>query len=224
MPDTANKYPPVSVSEAKRREQERVKALIERDRQDRMREIERAAAEIELKSGRLASVRETVVEPTPEWFQHGDAEDFTPEVPNRTAIVLKTKRRVLTPIILRMLHKGDLDNDQYRALNWYAETYEMAGLHGTMPIAQIGREVFTPDKADRLMFNERQQDAQRMLRQVKSVLEPHKIRFFEAVVIDNVPVARASRFIRTTRSNQLKLFKIEAQKVTAEVFRLGILA
>lgn len=224
MADTANKTPPVSVAEAKRRERQRVKAIIERDKADRMREIERAAAEIKVREGLVVTAHETVIEPTPEWFQHGDAEPFTPELPDGTVRELKTVRRVRVPIILRMLNKRDLDVDQYRALAWYSECYEMAGLHGSIPIAQIGREVFTPEAGDRLMFNERQQDAQNQLRAVRSVITTHRIRFFEAVVIDNVPVARAARFTRTTRRNQLNLFKNEAQKVTVEVFRLGILA
>lgn len=201
----------------------RARQLAERDRQEQMREIERAAAEIELKSGRLASIRETVVEPTPEWFQHGDSQPFTPEVPDRTAIVLSTVRRVRTPIILRMLHRGQIDNDQYRALNWYSECYELAGLHGNIPIAQIGREVFGGG-ADRVLFTEAQQEAQKLLREVKSVITPHRVRFFEAVVIGNVPITRASRFIRTKPNNALIPFKKEAERVTAEVERLGILA
>lgn len=223
MVDASNKLPPLPVSEAKRREQARVKALIERDKADRMREIERAAAEIELASGKTASIRETVVEPTPEWFQHGDVQDFTPEVPDRTAIVLKTFRRVRTPIILRMLHAGKIDNDQYRALNWYSECYEMAGLHGSIPIAQVGKEVFGGGP-DRVLFTERQQQAQKLLRQVRSVITAHRVRFFEAVVIDNVPITRASRFVREKPQKALKTFRNEADKVTAEVERLGILA
>lgn len=223
MADASNKLPPLPVSEAKRREQARVKALIERDKADRMREIERAAAEIELASGKTASIRETVVEPTPEWFQHGDVQDFTPEVPDRTAIVLKTVRRVRVPIILRMLHRGHVDNDQYRALNWYSECYEMAGLHGSIPIAQIGKEVFGGGP-DRVLFTERQQQAQKLLRQVRSVITAHRVRFFEAVVIDNVPITRASRFVREKPQKALKTFRNEADKVTAEVERLGILA
>ena len=201
----------------------RVRAMIERDRADQMREIERAAAELELASGRVAYVKETVVEPTPEWFQHGDAEDFTPEVPDKTSIVLKTKRRVQTPIVLRMLRADKIDSDQYRALHWYAQTYEAAGLLGSIPGVQLGREVFGGGP-DRVLFTEMQQAAQDQLRQAKAVITPHRVRFFEAVVIGNVPIERASKFVRTRRGNALKIFKIEAQKVTAELFRLGILA
>lgn len=223
MADAPNKLPPVSAAEIKRREQARVKAMIERDRQDRIKEIERAAAEIKVREGLVVSAQETVVDPTPEWFQHGDSEAFTPELPDGTVRELKTVRRVRTPIILRMLRADKIDSDQYRALNWYSECYEAAGLLGTIPIVQIGREVFGGGP-DRTLFTESQQQAQQMLRQVKSVLTPHRIRFFEAVVIDNVPIERASRFVRTRRGNALNIFKNEAQKVTAEVERLGILA
>lgn len=215
--------PPVSAADAKRQEQARVKAMIERDKQDRMREIERAAAEIELASGKTAYVKETVVEPTREWFQHGDSQPFTVEVPDRTSIVMKTVRRVRVPIILRMLHRGQIDNDEYRALDWYSECYERAGLHGAMPSVQIGREVFGGGP-DRVLFTESQQQAQRLLREVKAEIPKHMVRFFEAVVIDNVPITRASRFIRTKPANALKPFKQLTVAVTAKAEAMGILA
>lgn len=202
MADTGNKLPPVSSAEAKRREQQRVKALIERDRQDRMREIERAAAEIKVREGLVVTAHETVVEPTPEWFQHGDAESFTPELPDGTVREIKSVRRVNCPMILRMLRGGNLENEQYQALRFYAETYEIAGLHGSIPIAQIGREVFGGSH-DKVMFTEAQQQAQKALREMKAVIPKHQVRFFEAVVIKNVPVRRAAQFMRTRRSNAL---------------------
>lgn len=223
MADKADKYPPVAVSEARQRENSRVKAMIERDRQDRMRDIARAAAEIELESGKTAYVKETVIEPTPEWFQHGDSQEFTVDVPDRTSIVLKTRRRVLTPIVLRMLKADKIDSDQYRALHWYAETYEAAGLLGSIPGVQLGREVFGGGP-DRVLFTEMQQVAQAQLRQAKSMITPHRVKFFEAVVIGNVPIERASKFVRTRRGNALNIFKNEAQKVTVHLFATGILA
>lgn len=206
MADTGSIKPYVSAAEAKRREQERVKALIERDKADRMREIERAAAELKIREGLVVSAHETVVEPTPEWFQHGDAESYTPELPDGTVREIKTVRRVRVPIILRMLHRGQLDNDQYRALNWYSECYERAGLHGAIPSVQIGKEVFGGGP-DRVLFTESQQQAQRMLREVKDRIPKHQVRFFEAVVIDNVPVRRAARFVRARKGKALIIFK-----------------
>lgn len=102
----------------------RVKALIERDKADQMREIERAAAEIELASGKSAFVKETVIEPTPEWFQHGDAENFTPEVPDRTAIVLSTVRRKSQSPWMRMLDAGQITPEIFAAAQSIAYVHE----------------------------------------------------------------------------------------------------
>lgn len=124
MADTSNNMPPVSVAEMKRREQARVKALIERDKADHMREIERAAAEIELKSGKIASIRETVIEPTPEWFQHGESQPFTPEVPDRTAIVLKTVRRKSQSPWMRMIESGQIAPEIFAAAQSIAYVHE----------------------------------------------------------------------------------------------------
>lgn len=220
MADTTPIRPYVSSAEAKRREQERVKAMIERDKAERAREYERAAAEIELASGKTAYVKETVIEPTPEWFQHGDTEAFTPEVPDRTSIVLKSVRRVNCPMVLRMLRAGKLENEQYQALRFYAETYEMAGLHGNIPIAQIGREVFG-ESHDKVMFTESQQQAQKALREMKSVIPKHQVRFFEAVVIGNTPVRRAAQFMRTRRDNALKALRNIADAIIPIAKNLG---
>lgn len=220
MADTANKYPSVPQSEAKRREQARVKALIDRDRADRMKEIERAAAEIKVREGLVVTAHETVMEPTPEWFQHGESESFTPELPDGTVREIKTVRRVRVPVVLRMLHAGKLDNDQYRALKWYADCYEMAGLHGNIPSVQIGKEVFGGGH-DRVLFTEKQQVAQKLLREVKEKIPKHQIKFFEAVVIKNVPVRRAAQFVRTRREKALIIFKELASIAAAVIKDMG---
>lgn len=212
-----------TAAEAKRREKARVKAMIERDKADRMREIERAAAEIKVREGLVVTAHETVIEPTPEWFQHGDSQAFTPELENGTVRELKTVRRVLVPIVLRMLHAGKIENDHYRALVWYQECYERAGLLGSIPSVQIGREVFGGGP-DRVLFTEMQQDAQRQLREVKAEIPKHQVRFFEAVVIGNVPVTRASRFVRTKPAKALRIFRDLAQAVTVKVDAMGFLA
>ena len=221
--DTPTIRPYVSSAEAKRREQARVKALIERDKADQMREIGRAAAEIKVREGLIVTAHETVIDPTPEWFQHGDSEAFTPELPDGTVRELKTVRRVLVPIVLRMLHANKIENDQYRALVWYRECYERAGLLGSIPSVQIGREVFGGGP-DRVLFTEMQQDAQRQLREVKAEIPLHRVKFFEAVVIGDVPVTRALRFVRTKPAKALKIFRELAQAVAVKVEEMGFLA
>jgi hypothetical protein len=212
--------PYVSAAVRARREQARVKAIIARDKADRMKEIERAAAEIKVRQGLVVSAHETVIEPTPEWFLRGDSQSYTPELENGTVREIKTVRRVRVPIILRMLHKGTLDNDQYRALHWYSECYEMAGLHGSIPIAQVGKEVFGGGP-DRVLFTESQQAAQKMLRTARKDVPRHQIKFFEAVVIGNIPVRRASRFVRSRRDKALRIFLDLAQIVTVAVKDIG---
>ena len=124
MADTANKTPPVSVAERKRREQRRVKALIDRDKQDRMREIERAAAEIKVREGLVVTAHETVMEPTPEWFQHGDSESFTPELPDGTVRELKTMRRKSQSPWRRMVEAGQIAPENFAAAQSIAYVHE----------------------------------------------------------------------------------------------------
>lgn len=223
MADTHNTDPFLTAAGRALREQRRVKALLKRDKADRMREIERAAAEIKVREGLVVTAHETVMEPTPEWFQHGDSQPFTPELPDGTVRDIKTVRRVRVPIILRLLHRGHLDNDEYRALNWYSECYERAGLFGNIPSVQIGREVFGGGP-DRVLFTEAQQDAQRSLREARSAIPLNMVRFFEAVVIDNIPITRASRFVKAKPARALRLFRKAASAVTIKVEAMGFLA
>jgi hypothetical protein len=223
MADTHNTDPFLTAAGRALREQRRVKALLKRDKADRMREIERAAAEIKVREGLVVTAHETVMEPTPEWFQHGDSQPFTPELPDGTVRDIKTVRRVRVPIILRLLHRGHLDNDEYRALNWYSECYERAGLFGNIPSVQIGREVFGGGP-DRVLFTEAQQDAQRSLREARSAIPLNMVRFFEAVVIDNIPITRASSFVKAKPARALRLFRNTASAVTIKVEAMGFLA
>ena len=124
MTDTPTIRPYVSSAEAKRREQARVKALIERDKADQMREIERAAAEIKVREGLIVTAHETVIDPTPEWFQHGDSEAFTPELPDGTVRELKTVRRKSQSPWLRMVEAGQIAPEIFAAAQSIAYVHE----------------------------------------------------------------------------------------------------
>ena len=60
-------------------ERQRVSAIIERDRIDRIREQDRAAAEIEVAEGVFVNLSDSVTEPTPEWISKGDVRTFVPK-------------------------------------------------------------------------------------------------------------------------------------------------
>lgn len=124
MTDTAPIKPYVSVAERKRREQQRVKALIERDKADQKKEIERAAAELKIREGLVVSAHETVVEPTPEWFQHGDVENYTPELPDGTVREIKTVRRKSQSPWLRMVEAGQIAPEIFAAAQSIAYVHE----------------------------------------------------------------------------------------------------
>lgn len=141
MADGANKTPPVSVAERKRREQQRVKAMIERDKQDRMREIERAAAEIKVREGLVVTAHETVMEPTPEWFQHGDSETFTPELPDGTVRDIKSVRRKSQSPWLRMVEAGQITPEIFAAAQSIAYVHERIARTGGMKTGSLQARV-----------------------------------------------------------------------------------
>lgn len=124
MADTNPIRPYISVAEAKRREQARVKALIERDRADQKKEIERAAAELKIREGLVVTAHEAVIEPTPEWFQHGDAENYTPELPDGTVREIKTVRRKSQSPWLRMVEAGQIAPEIFAAAQSIAYVHE----------------------------------------------------------------------------------------------------
>lgn len=139
---TDNTIRPVpSAAEAKRREAARVKALIERDKADRMREIERAAAELKVREGLVVTAHETVVEPTPEWFQHGDAQSFTPELPDGTVREIKTVRRKSESPWVRMLEAGTISPEIFAAAQSIAYVHERISRAGGLKSGSLQARV-----------------------------------------------------------------------------------
>lgn len=141
MADTSPTRPYVSAAEAKRREQARVKAMIARDRQDRMREIERAAAEIKVREGLVVTAHETVMEPTPEWFQHGDSQTFTPELPDGTVRDIKSVRRKSQSPWLRMVEAGQIAPEIFAAAQSIAYVHERISRAGGLKSGSLQARV-----------------------------------------------------------------------------------
>lgn len=197
------------------REQHRVNLMIERDRRDRLQESIITAAELSVSEGVTASIVDTKREPTPEWLSHGDVEPFVPRQHDKTVAVVSTVRRNRIGIPTRMAKRGQLSEDQLKGCLWYSMTYDLAGLDPSIPSVQIGREVFGGQN-DRVPFTDRQQEAQSDLRLVKKKLPAKYIRFFEAVVIGNIPISRAKRLGQFGRAKALRCFTGMAETVYGE--------
>ena len=133
--------PPISAADARRAERARVKALIDRDKADRMKEIERAAAEIKIREGVVVTAHETVVEPTPEWFQHGDAQSFTPELENGTVREIKTVRRKSESPWVRMLEAGTISPEIFAAAQSIAYVHERISRAGGLKSGSLQARV-----------------------------------------------------------------------------------
>lgn len=201
-------------------ERRRVKAMLARDRDDAARDYMRAAAEIEVAKGKFVNLSDTVLPPTDEWLAKGETMPFTPAGHDGTARTVSTVRRVLVSVPDRMARRGELDEDGLKACRWYAMTHEMAGLDPTIPSVDVGREVFSAPSG-RVIFSERQQEAQSEWRAVRSMMPQRYLRFFDAVVLGDVPVARAKRYARMGRDNAKNLFRRLAERAYREIDAIG---
>lgn len=204
----------VEESEVVRAERRRVKELIERDQAARRREELRQIAQAQVESGEMRNVLDTIMEPTPEWRNHGDNMPYTPRQPEGTVRVVRTVRRVQSPQVRRIWLKGKIDEDQYRACIWYRAIHEAAGLVARCKTSKFdnmpgsGVALF-----GHLPATEREAAARKAYREVWIVLGDSG-RFFEAVVIDDLPVVeKASAVSKQARAKAYRRFSAACDKV-----------
>jgi len=193
-----------SFRETEQAEQDRVGAVIDRDKVDRAREIDRKAAELEVRAGRTVNIGGAVIEPTPEWQEQGDFRTFTPKLEQGTTATVKAYRRVLTPIVARMHAKGKLTDEQYSACVWYRNQHEAAGLIGrfkTSSLSDAGGGSGGGMGQAPMALHAFEVEARIAFRDAQQAIAPVLLKFFEAVVLKDIPVSRAKAYIRCgTRS------------------------
>lgn len=208
-------------------EADRVDALIKRDKKDRTRENDRKAAELEVADGRFVNLAETVVEPTPEWMAKGDTRTFIPKQPKDTTKIAKSVRRVVTPMVIRMLHDGRLTEDQASACVWYRAQYDAAGLSGRVKTAHISLTGNTGGGGGMgqapMALHAREAEAREAFRAARAAITPFYLKFFDSVVIHDIPVSRAARFARCRNDRAPKRFKDTAQELLQHCERVKII-
>ena len=182
------------------KEEQRVAAIIERDKADRAAEAAREAAKIELASGRHAFVVETHIDPTPEWKNQVEHEAYTPRQHDKTTVQIRTVRRLQVPQARKMLREGVIDLVGYVACEWYENLYEATGFTGNVRSVELQREVFATSTS-RAVFTDFQVEAQDTLKFIRSKISPRHLRLLEAMVLQNIPIKRAVRQARAFHRN-----------------------
>lgn len=188
----------------------RVASILARDAADRDAEAARTLAERNMRLGVPANAADLIIPPTPEWISQGDAIPYRPRHDGQWASLsegITTMRRVLTPIVKRLFHAGKLNEEQFSACTWYRRTYDEAGLEGTLPGTDFLKEVWTAPQSRGMNFTEEQIAAQEHLRQARANIPSAFVKFFEAVVLNDIPVKRAARAHKCRYRHQVECLR-----------------
>ena len=203
-------------------ERQRVAAIIARDQRDRAREQDRKLAEIEVRGGVFVNLASTVIEPTPEWLIKGEVRSFTPKQPDDTVRVIKSVRRVLTPIVGRMWKAGKLSDEHLKSCLWYRQMHEKAGMEGRYSGSRYG-DACALNVAKLTRFSGAsghipmtidEAYARQMSRLARTAINPSVLRFFDAIVLEDVPLRRAARFVRCRAGGAKEKFRKAVMDLT----------
>lgn len=209
--------------QARRDEEARVAALIKRDQTYRQREQDRKAAEIEVAKGLTVNIGEAVDEPTEEWLAKGDFRTFVPRLEDGTVRTVKAYRRVITPMVMRLWLKGSLTDDQARACMWYRDRFDTAGVGGRYKSSHISLtgNVGGGGGAGQapMALHAREAEARGEYRAARDALTAFYLKFFESVVIHDIPLSRAVRFAKCRNEKALVRFRAVAEELVAHCAR-----
>lgn len=203
----------------------RVAGIIARDKQDRARELDRKQADMELAKGIFVNLSDAVIEPTPEWLAMGETKTYFPRQLDETTRVVKTVRRVVTPITTRMLRAGNLTDEQSAACDWYRDCYEAAGLDGrykTSSFGDGGGGGGNGMACAPMAMHAREIEARQHFRDARAAIDDHMLRGFDAVVLGNVPLVRAARFIRCAKHKVKIVFSSTCNQLVVWLQASGI--
>lgn len=208
---------PDHFAKLKQAEERRVEKILRRDREEYAREITRKAAELEFKKGKTVNIADVAIEPTDEWKQKGDYDTFTPRLENGTVKTVRAHRRVVTPIVRRLWSAGKLTDDQHAACYWYRVKWEEAGLTGRVKAGYIsltgnvgggGGSGQAP-----MALHEREAIAREAFRLARASIHPSLLRMFDAVVLENLPLRRAERFVRCQNGQVAARFRSACEQL-----------
>jgi len=197
-----------SVQDRAAAEADRVAAILARDRIDAAEDEARRAAWIELDNGLTVNLVDTVVPPTPEWLAKTPTRSVFIAADNWTDRSahepVRTVRRIATGHHVRAFNAGKMNEDQMKACDWYREQYEQSGLEGRIKSADFQQRIVGGPSGG-VLFSERQQEAQTHLRNARMIIRRDLRKFFDLVIIDDIPVIQASKMAKSGRNPYVAL-------------------
>lgn len=202
-----------------RSEASRVRELLARDKAYQAREAYRTQAEMEIAEGRFVNLSDTVVEPTEEWLEKGETRTFVPKQPDGTTRVIRTVRRVVIPIVTRLHSRSLITDDQYASCLWYRAIYDRAWMVGRLSsnifnnaaTLSGGRDKRLGGAAGHSPITEEELYNRELLRAARTALPERKIPFFDAIVIEDQSLRKASRIIRCRNGDAPAIFSEVAE-------------
>ncbi len=206
-----------SLEAMRREEAARVKAVIDRDRADRIREADRKRAEIELANGSFVNIADSVIEPTPEWLAKGDVATYRPKQPDGTVREVKTVRRKAGSVLVGMHMEGRINEDHFVACMWYRSVYEQAGVDGRYKSSHISMTGNTGGGGGQgqhpMAQHHREAEAREFYRLARMEINPRFLPVFELVVVEGLSLRAASVTAKRDNSRLLANFTMAAQRV-----------
>lgn len=177
---------------------DRERSLAADMRADLSREADRQAAELKIREGVSVNLADLAVPPTEEWERQGEAVNYTVKTEGQNVQVVTTRRRVRVGQCIKGHRAGHLTDDQFLACEWYQDQYERSGLEGKVRSVDLAAEVRSASTSG-YVFNDGQLTAQTRLRAAREAVGARWQKFFDKVVLDNVPVRRAARMAPSGR-------------------------
>lgn len=205
----------------KQEEEDRVAALIKRDKEYRTKERDRKSAQLEVSEGKFANLSEATDEPTPEWLEKGDVATFVPKQPKGTTKVIRTVKRMKSAMVMRLFFQGKITEDQMRACMWYRDQYEIAGLMGRVKSNHLSLTGNTGGGGGMgqapMALHAREAEARGLFRSAREAITPFYLKFFDSIVIHDIPPSRAARFARCRNDRAFARFRDTAQEMADHV-------
>lgn len=202
-----------------RREQAaREQALVASMRADLSREADRQSAELKIHEGVSVNLADLAVPPTEEWERQGEAVNYTVKTEGQNVQVVTTRRRVRVGQVMKAHRMGKITDDQFLACEWYQDQYERSGLEGKVRSVDLTAEIRSSSTSG-YVFNDGQLTAQGNIRAARTVITARFQKFFDMVVLDNLPVHRAA-VLAPSGQRPWRMLRSRAEAVFTEMQRV----